>query len=159
DLVLQVWADRYRELGATEGIEYVMPFENRGVEVGVTLHHPHSQIYAYPFVPPIPARELKMQKEHYDKTGHGLLEEVVTAELKDGRRILYSSDSTIAFVPVFARYPYEVWIAPRVAIPSLAELKDEARMDFARALKTILLKFDGLWNKTFPYIMVFHQAP
>ena len=62
ELLVQVWADRYRELGALDDVQYVFPFENRGVEVGVTLHHPHGQLYAYPFVPPMPARELALQR-------------------------------------------------------------------------------------------------
>jgi len=160
DLLLEVWADRYRELGAREDVQYVFPFENRGVEVGVTLHHPHGQIYAYPFVPPLAARELEQQRQHYDRHGRGLLEDHVRAELADGApRLLYESRAVVAFVPVCARYPYEVWIAPRRAAGSLADLSAPERRDFARALKTVLLKYDGLWDRPFPYIMVFHQAP
>src|SRR4029077_21167871 len=84
ELLLEVWADRYRTLGASAAIQYVFPFENRGVEVGVTLHHPHGQIYAYPFVPPIPARELAEQRAYFDEHGRGLLETMVDAELEGG---------------------------------------------------------------------------
>ncbi|MFL5453144.1 MAG: galactose-1-phosphate uridylyltransferase, partial [Myxococcales bacterium] len=80
--LLEVWADRYRELGEREDIDYVMPFENRGVEVGVTLHHPHGQIYAYPFIPPVPARELEMQRAHLEEHGSGLLEDLIRKELE-----------------------------------------------------------------------------
>src|SRR5438105_89793 len=104
ELILEVWADRYRELGARDDVEYVFPFENRGVEVGVTLHHPHGQIYAYPFVPPIPARELENQRVHLEEHRHGLLEAVVQAELAHERRILYGGLQVVAFVPAFARY-------------------------------------------------------
>src|SRR5262249_39947188 len=158
DLILQVLSDRYQQLGSMPGIEYVMPFENRGVEVGVTLHHPHCQIYAYPFVPPIPTRELQMQADCYEKNGYGLLEKLVKDEIEDGRRILYRGKFITAFVPVCARYPYEVWIAPYTPLPSVASLNADQRLDFARALKTVLLKYDGLWNRPFPYVMVFHQA-
>jgi UDPglucose--hexose-1-phosphate uridylyltransferase len=159
DVVLQVWADRYLELGSRDDIQYVFPFENRGVEVGVTLSHPHGQIYAYPFVPPIPALELLHQAEYYRQHGRGLLEDHINAELEDGRRILYSGEEAVAFVPACARYAYEVWIAPRHPSPSLAALSTAQRHDFARALKTVLLKYDALWGKPFPYVMVFHQAP
>jgi UDPglucose--hexose-1-phosphate uridylyltransferase len=160
ELLVAVWAHRYVELGAREDVEYVFPFENRGVEVGVTLHHPHGQIYAYPFVPPIPARELGQQRAHLERHGRGLLEDVVRAELADDkRRVLYDGTGIVAFVPVCARYPYEVWIVPRRPAPSLADLDPGERADFARALKTILLKYDGLWQRPFPYVMVFHQAP
>lgn len=159
ELLFDVWADRYRELGARPDVEYVFPFENRGVEVGVTLHHPHGQIYAYPFVPPIPARELAEQRAYYDAHREGLLASILTAEIEDARRILYKGPAAVAFMPAFARYSYEVWIATRDAHPSLATLDQTARKDMARALKTILLKFDRLWQKPFPYVMVFHQAP
>ena len=159
ELLLEVWADRFRELGAKPDVEYVFPFENRGVEVGVTLHHPHGQIYAYPFVPPIPARELAQAREYLDRNRRGLIADLVLSEVKDGRRILYAGEHVAAFVPVCARWAYEVWIATRRAAASVAELTAAERADFARALKTVLLKYDGLWGRPFPYMMVFHQAP
>jgi UDPglucose--hexose-1-phosphate uridylyltransferase len=159
ELIAEVWADRYLDLGAREDVQYVFEFENRGVEVGVTLAHPHGQIYAYPFVPPIPARELRQQADFLAEHGRGLLEDIVAREVEDGRRLLYLGDHVAAFIPVFARYSYEVWIAPRRACPSIADFSAAERSDFVRALKTVLLKYDGLWSKPFPYIMSFHQAP
>lgn len=159
ELLIEVWADRYRELGAREDVDYVFEFENRGVEVGVTLAHPHGQIYAYPFVPPIPARELQQQSAYLAEHGRGLLQDIVDREIADGRRVLYQGDRVAAFIPVFARYSYEVWIATRETCPSVAGMDAEDRRDFARALKTVLLKYDGLWSKPFPYVMAFHQAP
>ena len=159
ELIVDVWADRYEELGRQPNVSYVFPFENRGVEVGVTLHHPHGQIYAYPFVPPVAARELEQQHGYYAQHGRGLLEDMVAHEVSEAVRLVYVGPTAVAFMPVCARYPYEVWIAPRRAAPSFAALTGEERRDFARALKTVLLKFDGLWNKTFPYILAFHQAP
>jgi UDPglucose--hexose-1-phosphate uridylyltransferase len=159
ELLIDVWAERTSVLGAADEIQYVMPFENRGVEVGVTLHHPHGQIYAYPFVPPIAARELEEQRLFYDAHKRGLLQEHLAGEVSDGRRVLYSSDRVVAFVPAFARYAYEVWIAPMRPVPSLPDLDRDERRALARALKTVLLKFDGLWGTSFPYVMAFHQAP
>ncbi|RPJ82963.1 MAG: galactose-1-phosphate uridylyltransferase, partial [Acidobacteria bacterium] len=159
DLIARVWADRYVDLGARDEVHYVFEFENRGVEVGVTLSHPHGQIYAYPFVPPVPARELQQQGEYVLQHGRGLLEDVIAGETSDGRRTIYVGEHVIAFIPVFARYSYEVWIAPRRPVASIASLDDEERWDFARALKTVLMKYDGLWSRPFPYIMSFHQAP
>jgi UDPglucose--hexose-1-phosphate uridylyltransferase len=159
ELVVQVWADRYRALGAISDVQYVMPFENRGVEVGVTLHHPHGQIYAYPFVPPVAARELASQREFFASHSRGLLEDLIEKEIADDRRLLYATHNAIAFIPVCARYSYEVWVAPRRAAPSVADLTAEEQREVARALKTVLMKFDGLWNQPFPYVMVFHQAP
>jgi UDPglucose--hexose-1-phosphate uridylyltransferase len=159
ELLLEVWADRYLELGARADVHYVYPFENRGVEVGVTLHHPHGQIYAYPFVPPIPARELEQQRAYFEQHGRGLLEDLIDRELFEGTRMLYAGMQVVAFMPICARYSYEVWVAPRRPTPSFAGLSLEERRDFARALKTVLLKFDGLWDRPFPYIMAVHQAP
>jgi UDPglucose--hexose-1-phosphate uridylyltransferase len=160
ELLVRVWAHRYTELGARDDVQYVFPFENRGVEVGVTLHHPHGQIYAYPFVPPIALRELQQQRAYFEQHGRGLLADHLQAEEADGGiRMLYAGRTVVALVPVCARYPYEVWIAPRRAAASVADLTEEERTDFARALKTVLLKYDGLWQRPFPYILVFHQAP
>jgi UDPglucose--hexose-1-phosphate uridylyltransferase len=159
ELLFEVWAERTRELGARDHVQYVFPFENRGVEVGVTLPHPHGQIYAYPFVPPVAQRELQMQRAHFESTGRGLLEQLIAAELEDGRRVLYRGAHAAAFVPVCARYAYEVWIAPLRGRATLADLDDPQRVDFARALKTVLLKLDALWAAPMPYVLTFHQAP
>ena len=159
ELLFEVWTDRYTELGRRPEVQYVFPFENRGVEVGVTLHHPHGQIYAYPFVPPIAAAELHQQRDYLASHGRGLLEDHFAAEVADGRRVLYLSDAAISVLPVCARYPYEVWVGPRRGAPSLADITSAERIELARALKTVLMKYDGLWQKPMPYIMVFHQAP
>jgi UDPglucose--hexose-1-phosphate uridylyltransferase len=158
-LVLDVWADRTEELGRLPTVAYVFPFENRGAEVGVTLHHPHGQIYGYPFVPPIALRELAAQQAHLEATGRGLLADHLADEVADGRRIIYRDEGVVAFVPVCARYPYEVWIAPRRAAPRLPDLAEAERDGLARALKSVLMKYDRLWNQPFPYILVVHQAP
>ena len=159
ELLISVWGDRYTELAARPEIQYVFAFENRGVEVGVTLHHPHGQLYAYPFVPPVPARELEQQRAYYAEHGRGLIEDFIAREVREEVRMLYDGPEAAACMPICARYSYEVWVAPKRAVPSFAELTDPERRDFARALKTVLMKFDGLWQKPFPYILAFHQAP
>jgi UDPglucose--hexose-1-phosphate uridylyltransferase len=160
ELLIEVWADRTRALGAREDVQYVFPFENRGVEVGVTLQHPHGQIYAYPFVPPVPARELAEQRVYFEAHGgRGLLEDLLSREIAEDRRLLYRGEHAVALVPVCARYAYEGWVAPRRAVPSLPELTAAERADLARALKTLLMKYDALWDRTFPYILACHQAP
>jgi UDPglucose--hexose-1-phosphate uridylyltransferase len=159
ELIVDVWAERTADLGSRPEVQYVMPFENRGVEVGVTLNHPHGQIYAYPFVPPVPARELAVQRAYFEAHHRGLLEDHVAAEVGDGRRLLWRGDGVAAFVPVCARYAYEVWIAPERPAPSLVALTPAERRAFARALKSVLLRLDGLWQRPMPYIMAFHQAP
>lgn len=159
DLLLQVWADRTQTLGSYPQIQYVLPFENKGVEVGVTLHHPHGQIYAYPFVPPVPARMAERQQAYYQKHQRGLLQDWIEKEIADNQRILYQDEWAIAFVPVCARYPYEVWVAPIQPAATLMDLSPEQRWSLAKALKTVTLKYDGLWKRPFPYLMAWFQAP
>jgi len=159
DLLLQVWGDRTHKLGSNPNIQYVLPFENKGVEVGVTLHHPHGQIYAYPLIPPVPTRMLEMQQEFYQKNGYGLLEDLIQKEIADKQRIIYQDEYAVAFVPVCARYPYEVWLAPIKPVSTFNELTPEQRLAVAKALKTVTLKYDNLWNRPFPYLMAWFQAP
>lgn len=159
ELLLQVWGDRTRKIGENPHIQYVLPFENKGVEVGVTLHHPHGQIYAYPFVPPVPARMLAQQQAYYQKHQQGLLQNLIQKEIADKQRIIYLDEYAVAFVPVCARYPYEIWLAPIQPVATFLDLTNEQRKALARALKTVTLKYDGLWNRPFPYLMAWFQAP
>lgn len=159
ELVLDVLGDRTDLLGGRTDVQYVLPFENRGAEVGVTLHHPHGQIYAYPVVPPVPERMQRQALEHHTRHGSGLMQRLIEAEREDGRRMLYAGPHAVAFVPVCARYPYEVWVAPSEPLASFVQLSAAQRADLARALKTVLLKYDGLWQRSLPYLMAWYQAP
>ena len=159
ELLIDVWASRTGALAAEPAIQYVLPFENRGAEVGVTLHHPHGQIYAYPVVPPVPERMQHVALEHFERHGSGVLEDLIRDEIRDGARVIYQGDSAIAFVPACARYPYEVWIATIERVARFTDLSDAQKRDLARALKTVLLKYDGLWSRPFPYLMAWYQAP
>jgi UDPglucose--hexose-1-phosphate uridylyltransferase len=159
ELLIDVWTDRTRRLAALPDIEYVLPFENRGAEVGVTLHHPHGQIYAYPVVPPVPARMRDEAARYYAEHGSGVLADLIAREQSAGERMLYAGEHAVAFVPACARYPYEVWVATVRPVPRFTELSREQVADLARALKTVLLKYDGLWQRPFPYLMAWYQAP
>ena len=159
ELIVDVWADRYEAVGRRPDVQYVFPFENRGVEVGVTLHHPHGQIYGYPFVPPVASRTLTQELLYYDEHGRGLMEDLVATELRNQARLVFQGPHVAAFMPACARYAYELWVVPYRRAPSLAALSAAERQDFARALKTVLLKFDALWQRPFPYVLVIHQAP
>ncbi|MES1981309.1 MAG: galactose-1-phosphate uridylyltransferase [Pseudomonadota bacterium] len=159
ELLLQVWADRTSRAASHGNIQYVLPFENRGAEVGVTLHHPHGQIYAYPFVPPVPARMQLMQQEFYERHRKSLLADMVEKHIKAGTNMIYQGSHAVAFVPACARYPYEVWVSTIEPVAYFSDLSDLQRADLARALKTVLLKYDGLWQRPFPYLMAWYQAP
>jgi UDPglucose--hexose-1-phosphate uridylyltransferase len=159
NLLLQVWAARTARMASRPGIVYVLPFENRGAEVGVTLHHPHGQIYAYPFVPPVPLRMLEQEQAYYQRHRQTLLVGMAQQEADSGDRVLYQGPHAIAFVPACARYPYEVWVMPTRQTDNFSALSAEQRADLARALKTVLLKYDGLWERQMPYLMAWYQAP
>lgn len=158
-LLVDVWADRTARLGARDDVRYVMPFENRGVEVGVTLHHPHGQIYAYPFVPPVADREGRAALEYFEQHGTPMLTDIVAAEIDGRSRLVDARDQAAAFVPPFARFPYEVWIAPRRPAARLHELDDAARDGLAQTLRRVLRTYDALWARPLPYVLAVHQAP
>lgn len=157
--LIRVWTDRYAELGALDYVRYVLIFENKGAVIGVTLTHPHGQIYAFPFIPPILQRELASGLQHMERTGRCLFCDVLAEELRDGRRLVVESEQFVAFIPFFARWPYEVHIYSRAHAGSLLDFSPEQQYDLARLLKVVLLKYDGLWQMSMPYIMVMHQQP
>lgn len=157
--LVRVWQDRYEDLGSREEIKYVFIFENKGEAVGVTLHHPHGQIYAFPFIPPKLRQELSASRRYYEQHGNCLFCATLEEERKDERRIVFETERFIAFIPFFARLPYEVYLAPKQHLASLAEFTAADREDLALALKGLLLKYDALFGFSFPYIMAIHQAP
>ena len=157
--LVEVWADRYRELGANEEVAYVFIFENKGEAIGVTLHHPHGQIYGYPFVPPRPEKELEAARDHREERVTCLHCDLLAEEHADGRRILYKGDHFTTFVPFYARWPYEAHVYARRCVPSLADLTGIEKEDFARALKRLLSGYDALFGFSLPYVMSMHQAP
>ena len=146
-------------MAAQKGLAYILPFENRGVEVGVTLHHPHGQIYCYPVVPPLVEKMVHSQREFWKNKNKSLLQDMLESELKDGRRIVHQGEESVVFIPVCARYPYETWIVPKAPVGFLHELNDAQLRDFALSLKTVLQKLDALWNRPMPYLMSVFQAP
>jgi UDPglucose--hexose-1-phosphate uridylyltransferase len=153
--VLEAWTDRTRELSKLPGVEYVFAFENRGEEIGVTLGHPHGQIYAYPFVPP-QARLMIAAAERHGRCLHCA---ALTAELEAGLRVVAESSSWLAFVPHAARWPFEVHLYPRRHVPDLTELDDAERADFPRVYLDVLQRFDGVFGTQMPYIAGWQQAP
>jgi UDPglucose--hexose-1-phosphate uridylyltransferase len=155
--LIEVWRDRTRELGRLPNVRYVFIFENRGEEIGVTLSHPHGQIYAYPFLPPTIQRELAAEARHMRKTGRCLYCDVIAGEA--GERTVLRDGRWIAFVPAFARWPYEVHLAPLMHRGGLVDLDEEDDASFARALKGVLQKYDRLFSRPLPYVMAMHQRP
>jgi UDPglucose--hexose-1-phosphate uridylyltransferase len=155
EALMWVWRQRYEELGAREDVEYVYIFENRGVEVGVTLHHPHGQIYGYPFTPPVAKLELAADS----RLGGCAPCSLLRREIDDAERIVYENESVVAYVPYAARWPYEAHVTLREHRPSLLACETEELRQLAVALQALVRGYDALFDRPFPYVMAVHQAP
>ena len=153
--LMWVWRHRYAELGAREDVRYVLIFENRGVEVGVTLHHPHGQIYGYPFLPPVPELELRAD----DRLGGCAPCALLHGELEDGRRLVYENEGVLAYVPGAARWAFEIHLTLREHRPSLLDCQARELRMLAAGLQALVRGYDALFDRPFPYVMVVHQAP
>jgi UDPglucose--hexose-1-phosphate uridylyltransferase len=158
-LVVDAWAHRTAALSQLPEVAQVFCFENRGPEIGVTLHHPHGQIYAYPFVPPKTAQMLRSARAYQERTGGNLFGDVLANELKADARVVLQTSYWVAFVPVAARWPVEVHLYPRRQIPDLAALADEERDDLASSYLVVLRALDALFGVPLPYIAAWYQAP
>lgn len=158
-LVVDAWADRTRELGALPHVEQVFPFENRGVEIGVTLSHPHGQIYAYPFVPPRARSLLEHARRYRERTWGNLFADLLAAERASGERVVAQGEHWTAFVPYAARWPVEVHLYPHRQVPDLPALSAAERDDFATVYLEVLGRLDGLYDERLPYIAAWQQAP
>jgi UDPglucose--hexose-1-phosphate uridylyltransferase len=157
--VVDAWVDRTEALSAHPSIDYVFCFENRGEEIGVTLNHPHGQIYGYPFVPPRFYKAGEALQRHRDRTGGCLQCDLLAAECADGSRVVAKSRHWVCYVPFAARWPYEVRLVPRRHAPDLPALDDDERDDLAHIYLTTLQAFDRLFDTPTPYISGWQQAP
>ena len=159
ETIAEAWVARTEALGAEPGVEYVFCFENRGEQIGVTLHHPHGQIYAYPFVPPRAERMVATASAHRDRTGSCLGCDLLAEELADGSRIVATTEASVAYVPRAARWPYEVHVVPRRHVPDLPSLDVDERNDLVRLEADVLHRLDRFFDAAVPYIASWIQAP
>ncbi len=157
--LVDTWADETAMLTSREDIACVSVFENKGEVVGVSNPHPHGQIYATSFVPDAFARESEAQLTYFSEHGRALFDDMIAAELRDDRRMVVSNAAHVAFVPYFARFPYEVYVSPQRRVGYVYELSADERASFAATLQEVLIRYDNLWRTDFPYIMMLHQAP
>ena len=153
--LMRVWRERSAELGAREDVDYVMPFENRGEQVGVTLHHPHGQIYGFPFVPPVPAAE----RDADLRLGRCAVCAATERELHEGVRLVHENAHFVSYVPWAARWPYEVHVAAREHVRSLVDGSDPLLAALADALQAVTRGYDALFGRPLPYVLCVHQAP
>lgn len=159
EAVITAWQQQTHDLSQRPEVQHVLCFENKGAVVGVSNPHPHGQIYATNFVFKTVETALAAKQRYARTNGRSLMADIIAAEQQDGRRILFEDEHTIAFVPYFARYAYEVYIVPKRQVPFLHALTDAESASLAQALKTVTVRFDNLWQQAFPYVMPIHQAP
>ncbi|MBO0723518.1 MAG: galactose-1-phosphate uridylyltransferase [Blastocatellia bacterium] len=157
--LLATWQQQYVDLGNRPEIKHVLFFENKGEVVGVSNPHPHCQIYATNFVFKTIETEAAVSRRYLQEKDRPLFQDIIASEQQDGRRIISENETAIAFLPYFARYAYEVFVAPKQTHPSLASLSDGEARDLAAVLRDVLIRFDNLWQVSFPYVMPLHQAP
>mgnify|MGYP006282253577 CR=1 FL=1 len=158
-LVFAAWQDRTARLEELDGIRCVFVFENRGADVGVTLHHPHGQIYAYPYLPPTIEQLLEQSRAHRARTGRQLLGDVVRFEVEEQVRIVAEDDHWIAFVPYAARWPFEVHVHPRADRASLVDVTDDEVESFSVLYPRLIRSLDALFGTPLPYMSGWHQRP
>ncbi|MFE0460881.1 galactose-1-phosphate uridylyltransferase [Kitasatospora sp. NPDC058965] len=161
-LVLDAWTDRTAELSLASGVDQVFCFENRGAEIGVTLAHPHGQIYAFPFTTPRTLKMIASADEHRARTGRNLFEDLLVAERADPVRVVLAGEHWTAFVPFAPRWPYEVHLYPNRRVADLTELAEAERAEFPGLYLELLRRFDRLFGEgasPTPYIAAWHQAP
>jgi UDPglucose--hexose-1-phosphate uridylyltransferase len=156
--VVDALADRTTEMSTLTGVAQVFPFENRGIEIGVTLSHPHGQIYAYPTVTPRTRLMLDAAARHLRRTGNDLYADTLAAEQAARVRVIAANEHWTAYVPAASRWPFEVHLAPHRKAPDIPALSDAERDAFGPLYLDVLRRFDGLFGKPMPYISAWHQA-
>ena len=157
--VIGLWTERFREMVAQPDIEYVFIFENTGAAIGVTMPHPHGQIYSFPFVPPAIRQEIDSAADYHRERGACLYCEILSRECAEGRRIVWQNQSFIAFCPFYARYPTEMAIYARRHFGALADLTDAEAGDLAEIIKIVRMKYDNLYGFPMPLMMLHRQRP
>ncbi len=157
--LVKLWKERFTEISSFEKIKYVFIFENRGEAVGVTMPHPHGQIYGYPFIPKKLELELDACKEHMENTGRCLICDMNREEEKFSKRVIFENESFIVYLPFFSEYPYGIYISSKRHIQYITQFTKKETFDFAQTLKTAAGTLDSLFGFAFPYMMCMHQAP
>lgn len=157
--LVDLWTERYVKISEDEKIKYVFIFENRGAAVGVTMPHPHGQIYGYSVIPKKLELELQSCREHFDENGSCLVCDMLEDEVNDGRRVIFENEDFITFLPFFCEYPYGVYIAAKRHFSNLTQMSEREKDNLAKILKETAGMLDSLFDYTFPYMMCMYQNP
>ncbi len=157
--LVDLWVERFVEIKKDENIKYVFIFENRGEVVGVTMPHPHGQIYGYSFIPKKLELECEAAKEHKEKTGNCIFCDMLADEVKYGERIIIENDDFYAFLPFYSEYPYGMYIMSKKHKSTIDQFTDSERDNLAKIVRETAGTLDSLFGYTFPYMMCMHNAP
>jgi len=157
--LFRLWRERYEFFGKKKEIRYVLIFENKGAVIGVTMPHPHGQLYAFPFIPPRLEKELRQAEEYYRRTGQNLLNTIRDQEIEDGLRVIFQEEEFTAFIPFFADFPYEVHIHPNSDEVSLSDFDDARGLQLMRTIRLMVRTYNCLYGFELPFMMSLHQKP
>lgn len=157
--LVDLWCERHNIISADEKIKYVFIFENRGDVVGVTMPHPHGQIYGYPFIPKKLELECASMKKHKKETGKCLICDMMETEISEKKRIIFENEDFVVFIPFFSAYPYGLYIVSKAHKQYITEFTEREKDNLAAAIKNAAGTLDSLFDYTFPYMMCMHQAP
>ena len=157
--LIDLWCERTEEISRDRKIQYVFIFENKGEEVGVTMPHPHGQIYGFPFVPLKIKTELDNCKEFYENKARCLICEMNSEEVENKQRIVFENDDFLSYIPFFTDYPYGVYIVSKLHKGLISDFTEKEKLSLAQTLKVVTGSFDMIFNRPFPYMMVMHQTP
>lgn len=157
--LVELWCERFTEISSDPKIKYCFIFENRGDVVGVTMPHPHGQIYGYPFIPKKLKLETASAREYFDKNNECLFCRMLKSEQEDKKRIIFRNDSFTVFLPFFTEYPYGVYIMSNRHCNYITEFSEKERHDLGVTIKQTAGMLDNLFGFTFPYMMCMHNAP
>jgi len=157
--VISIWQHEYLKLGALKNINHVQIFENKGDIMGCSNPHPHCQIWAQRSIPQEVQKKAVQFKLYWKKHGRSLLEDYVDQEIELNERTVIENEHFVAIVPYWAVWPYETIIIPKKKIAHIAQLKESEKQGFADIIKRLTLKYDNIFETSFPYSAGIHQAP
>ena len=157
--VVNIWQSEFRELSQINNVKYIQIFENKGEIMGCSNPHPHGQIWASSEVPNEISKETIQQEKYYLKNGRSLLSDYLSVELKQGDRIIYQNEFFVVLVPYWAVWPYETMIISRRHVQDISDFEEKEKMALADALKQLLVRYDNLFQVSFPYSGGMHQRP
>lgn len=157
--LVDLWTKRFIEISKDKKIKYIFIFENRGELVGVTMPHPHGQIYGYSYIPKKLELELDACKEYYDEKGTCLICNMAKDEMKFKQRIIFENRDFVVFLPFFTEYPYGIYIVSKRHIQNLTQFSEDEKVNLAQTVRDAAGTLDSLFGFKFPYMMCMHQDP